>query len=198
VNPLCDIEKYHEQFSAVVANPSCRIFNTELKFDNFVMSFWEILRKLKAEKKTLFMIGNGASCSMTSHFSVDLTKNAGVHAVSFTDAALITCFSNDFSYETANREMLKRYMREGDVLFAISSSGRSANIINAVKFVREKFPESCVVGFSGFSPENSLHMLATHGLHIKDQSYGIVESAHSYLLHMMIDLFIAREPVARG
>jgi len=193
VNPLFDIEKYHEQFSSVIANPACKIFNTEVKLDHFVLSFWETLRKLKAEKRTLFMIGNGASCSMTSHFSVDLTKNAGVHAVSFTDAALITCFSNDFSYETANMEMIKCYMKEGDVLFAISSSGRSANIINAVNFVREKFPKNFVIGFSGFSPENSLHMLATHGLHIKDQSYGIVESAHSYLLHMMIDLFVVRE-----
>ena len=51
----------------------------------------------KGDKTLIF--GNGGSAAMASHFSVDLTKNAGLRCVNFNEADLITCFANDYGYE---------------------------------------------------------------------------------------------------
>ena len=127
---------------------------------------------------------------MASHFAVDFTKNAGINAFSLNEGALLTCFSNDFTYETAYLEMLRRYMTELDCLFAISSSGKSANIVKAAEFVRSLKTKSSIITLSGFSKQNPLRELGTHNLYIKSNEYGYVESVHSYYMHMIIDMFI--------
>ena len=77
--------------------------------------------------------GNGGSAAVSSHFSVDLTKNAKVRSINFNEADLITCFSNDFGYEKWLSNAIKFYADKGDLLFLVSVSGESKNIINAAK-----------------------------------------------------------------
>ena len=87
--------------------------------------------------KTIF-VGNGGSAAMASHCSVDLTKNAGVRSVNFNEADLITCFSNDYGYESWVSSAVKFYADPGDVLVLISVSGKSKNLVNALKFANKK------------------------------------------------------------
>ncbi len=138
----------------------------------------------------MYFIGNGASSSMSSHFATDFAKNGGIPSFSLNEGSLLTCFSNDFSYETAYAEMLKRFMRPADMLVAISSSGSSRNIITAVAAAREHVHGAVIVTFSGFRKDNPLRRAGDFNLYLANDDYGFVESGHAYYLHLLIDLFI--------
>src|SRR5439155_15434224 len=101
-----------------------------------------------------YLIGNGASASMASHFAADLAKNAHLHTEVFSDLALITAISNDMGYEHVFAEPLSRRARRGDMLVAISSSGRSPNVLRAVETARRL--GLFVVTLSAFAPDNHL------------------------------------------
>ncbi len=88
--------------------------------------------------------------------------------------------------------MLKLYARPGDGLIAISSSGRSMNILNAVE-VMNHLEGSVTITLSGFSVDNPLRRKGDFNLFIASGEYGPVESAHSYFIHMMLDIFIELE-----
>ncbi|GAG41785.1 unnamed protein product, partial [marine sediment metagenome] len=103
--------------------------NIEYWFQNLIGQ----LQQLKTNKCKLFFIGNGASCSIASHFAADFTKRAEIPSFSVNDGTLLTCFSNDISFEDAYAEILKKKMGKGDGLIAISSSGRSRNILKAAE-----------------------------------------------------------------
>ena len=76
-------------------------------------------------KQKIFIIGNGGSSAISSHVSVDLSKNLNMSAMCFSDADLITCFSNDYGYENWYKEALKRHVKKKDAVILISSSGIS-------------------------------------------------------------------------
>jgi len=161
--------------------------------DSWIGSVVASLSALKKKGGKVFLIGNGASCSMASHFAADLTKNAGISSYSINEGSLLTCFANDFSFETAYMEILKRLMRDGDILIAISSSGKSQNIVNAASFAAKEFKNSSVITFTGFKKDNPLMKIGNFNVHVPIEDYGYVESAHAYFLHMLEDLFIRDE-----
>ena len=79
-------------------------------------------------------MGNGGSAAMSSHVSVDLTKNAKVRAINFNESDLITCLSNDYGHENWMKSALELYCDKGDVVVLISTSGESKNIVNAARW----------------------------------------------------------------
>lgn len=137
------------------------------------------------KRKKVIFIGNGGSAAIASHMAIDFWKNGRMRAVSFNDPSQLTCLANDLGYEDVFAAPIKMFAEKGDVLFAISSSGRSANILNAVKAARKK---GCwIVTLSGFKPDNPLRRLGDVNFYIRDRSYGIVESAHSVICHYILD-----------
>ena len=81
----------------------------------------------------LIFIGNGASAAISSHMAVDFWKNGGIRALAFNDSSLLTCISNDYGYKHVFEKPIEMFVEPHDILFAISSSGRSKNILRAVK-----------------------------------------------------------------
>jgi len=137
-------------------------------------------------RRTVYLIGNGASASMASHFAADLTKNAGLKTHTFSDLSLITAVANDISYEAVFREPLRRCAEEGDLLIAISSSGMSPNIIAGVKEgLRQGMP---VVTLSAKANDNVLRSLGRLNFFVPVMTYGLAETAHAAILHHWMDL----------
>ncbi len=190
---LKEIKEYQNEFVRVANTASFFIDNMNANIDEWITEILKLFKKLKENKNCLSFIGNGASCSMASHFAADFTKNAGITSYSNNEGALLTCFSNDFSFETVYQEILKRNMRNKDALVAISSSGQSKNILNAVDFVRNNYKDSNIITLSGFSSKNPLRNKGNLNLYLDSNDYGMVESVHAYYLHMLIDLFIENE-----
>lgn len=140
---------------------------------------------LLKSKKRIFFIGNGGSNSICSHMMEDYGKIAGFKSYTFSDASLITCYANDYGYENAMAEWLKLHMESDDVLVAISSSGNSKNIINAVHTAKAKGCD--VIALSGFKSDNTLRKLGNISFYLPVENYGIVECYHQIILHCILD-----------
>ena len=137
------------------------------------------------------IVGNGGSSAIASHFSVDLTKNAGVRCINFNEADLITCFSNDYGFEQWVAKAIEFYGDEGDVLIAISSSGKSKDIINGCVSGREN-NFSKIVTFSGFDENNPLNNYGDLNFWIDSKAYNFVENIHQFWLLAVVDLIIGK------
>jgi D-sedoheptulose 7-phosphate isomerase len=139
---------------------------------------------VKAHKR-IFFIGNGGSNSICSHMMEDYMKMGRKHTMSFTDAAMITCYANDYGWERAMEEWIIAQFLPGDLLVAISSSGESKNILNAAHKAKEL--KGKVITLSGFKDGNSLSKIGDANIVIPVSNYGIVENFHSMLLHVILD-----------
>lgn len=147
---------------------------------------------LRDRRRAIYLIGNGASASMASHFAADLAKNGHLHTEVFSDLSLITAISNDISFEQVFAEPLKRRAQEGDMLIAISSSGRSPNVLAAARVARER--GLSIVTLSSFSPENPLRTMGDLNFYVPARQYGFAESAHAVILHNYMDMVQAHTP----
>ena len=140
-----------------------------------------------SKDKQVFIMGNGGSASTASHFACDLAKGTIVEGkkrfrvMSLNDnMAIITAFSNDYGYEHVFSEQLKNLVNEGDVVIAISASGNSPNIIEGIKYAKDK--GAFIIGFCGFAG-GKLKEFSDICIHSESNSYGQVEDIHMLLSH---------------
>jgi len=141
---------------------------------------------VREQQKAIYLIGNGASASMASHFAADLAKNGRLHTQVFSDLSIMTAISNDMGYEWVFAEPLRRRCGAGDMLVAISSSGRSPNILKAVDVAAEN--GLAVVTLSAMSPDNPLRRAGGLNFYVAADRYGPAETAHAAVLHHWMDL----------
>ena len=145
----------------------------------------EMVSLLKKNKTKIMIIGNGGSAAIASHFQNDLSKASLVKSQVFTEQSLLTALSNDICYAAAYPELIRLWAEEGDILYAISSSGKSENIINSSKIAREK---GCnIITLSGFTPDNPLRKMGDLNFYISSNHYGYVEICHTIITHYISD-----------
>lgn len=172
----------------------------QLSLDAAVNAVIRLLRERTAGGGKIMFIGNGGSAAIASHQAVDYWKNGGLRAMAFNDASLLTCISNDHGYAEVFSRPITMFATPGDVLIAISSSGKSENILNGVAAARRR---GChVITLSGFLPDNPLRQAGDTNFYIEAQSYGFVEVAHLLILHAVLDLSMSQPgpggPAAAG
>ena len=125
---------------------------------------------------------------MASHVTVDFTKGAGIRAINFNEADLLTCFANDYGYEFWVAKALEFYADSGDLAILISSSGQSPNMLNGAKQAKEM--NLTTITLSGFRSDNLLKTLGDVNLWVDSTSYNIVEMTHHVWLLAIIDYLI--------
>lgn len=139
----------------------------------------------------IMFIGNGASAAISSHQALDYWKNGGMRAMAFNDIALLTAVSNDHSYSQVFEKPIEMFADPGDILIAISSSGRSSNILNGTAAASKS---ACrVITMSGFAADNPLRGQGEINFYVPSSSYGHVEIAHLALCHVIADTIIERK-----
>jgi D-sedoheptulose 7-phosphate isomerase len=148
----------------------------------------EITAEVDGRGQNIFLIGNGASAAMASHFAADACKNGGLRAQAFGDSALKTCVGNDLAFDQVFALPLARLGRGGDLLIAISSSGGSPNIVKALECARDM--QLKIVTLSGRSPDNPARRFGDVNVHIPSARYGWVESGHHIILHYWLDRYL--------
>lgn len=154
-----------------------------------------IINQTSKKRFKIIFIGNGASASIASHQGVDFWKSGGMRAISFNDAALLTCVGNDYGYEYVFAKPLEMFAEKGDVLIAISSSGNSENILKGVRTAKKK---GCkIITMSGFSKNNPLRRKGNINFYVPSYSYGPVEIIHLSICHCVLD-YIVEQKSKRG
>ena len=138
---------------------------------------------------TIIVCGNGGSAATASHFACDLAKwtirpgARRVRALALTDnIPVMTAFSNDQSYSDVFVEQLMTHYRPGDLLFAISGSGNSPNVLHAGTWANEQ--GATTVGITGFDG-GKLSRMAHIALHVRNNQMPQVEDVHSTICHAL-------------
>jgi D-sedoheptulose 7-phosphate isomerase len=150
--------------------------------------FVQALERARADGATVFFCGNGGSAATASHFQNDLTRwrTDPMKVVSLTDnVAVITALGNDYGYERIFVMQLEPLLSEGDVVVAISASGNSPNVVQAIEFANER--KAVTVGLTGFDGGRLGELCEIH-VHVPSArgEYGPVEDAHMVLDHLVM------------
>ena len=152
--------------------------------------------------KFVFLCGNGGSGSNCSHFCEDLGKSTlrredftndsrkRLKVLSLTDnTPYILAWGNDEGFDRVFVEQLKNFASPGDVLIAISGSGNSPNILNAVEWGnRHDLTTWGITGYNG----GKLKSLGRKNLHVPLDDMGMVESIHLVVFHWILNDIHAR------
>ena len=176
-------KKYFNQFKSLI-DP------TDILLDDLTI-FAQSLKKMHSRGNKAIIVGNGGSSAIASHFSVDLTKNASVRCINFNEADLITCFANDYGFDNCIKYAIDFNGDAGDILIAISSSGKSKDIINGCNSAREN-NFSKIVTFSGFDENNPLKECGDLNFWIDSKAYNFVENIHQFWLLAVVDIIIGK------
>lgn len=115
------------------------------------MTLWEAVRKAKR----VFLIGNGGSAANAIHIANDWVA-CGIDARPLLDIATITAIANDFGYEYIFSRQIKVIGKEGDLLVALSGSGKSLNILCAIKAAKKKNMTVWAILGNRYSPAKKL------------------------------------------
>jgi D-sedoheptulose 7-phosphate isomerase len=149
----------------------------------------EMTREVHVGGGSIFLVGNGASAAMASHFAADACKNGGLRAQVFNDAALMTCAGNDVAFDQVFALPLARFARAGDLLIAISSSGASPNIVKALE--QAKRMNLRIVTLSGKRSDNPARAFGDVNIYMPCDRYGWIESGHHVILHFWLDQYLS-------
>ncbi|GMQ80512.1 MAG: SIS domain-containing protein [Planctomycetia bacterium] len=153
------------------------------------------LRDARDGGKRVFSCGNGGSASIASQMVVDIVKGASYgkktrrfKMIGLTDSvATITAYANDVDYESVFVEQLRNWAEEGDVLIAISGSGNSANVLQAVEFANSVGAATigCTTAEGG-----RLKELATIPLLVPSRHMGHLEDCFFLITHILCYAFM--------
>lgn len=156
--------------------------------DNAIRWLVVLLSENQANEKKIMVIGNGGSAGIAMHTLADYANAGGFKTMDFYGPALLTCMSNDYGYENVFVKPIEMFAESGDMLFAISSSGKSPNIVKAAEAAKAR---GCVVvTFSGFEADNPLRKIGKLNFYTPSTHYGFVELAHQTIIHCILDLFV--------
>jgi len=183
------VKKYFEEIvknlSGIAATDS---ENKKSDFSQAIAETIDLINKCSDSGKKIMFIGNGASAAISSHMATDFWKNGVVKAIAFNDSSLLTCISNDYGYQYVFEKPVEMFAEKGDILIAISSSGRSENIIKGARMALYK--DCKLITLSGFEENNTLRSLGHINFYVQSSSYGPVEIIHQAICHSILDILI--------
>jgi D-sedoheptulose 7-phosphate isomerase len=148
-------------------------------------------------KRNLFIIGNGGSATTADHIACDLAKNTipknrlndmnfkRIRARSLTEnVAMLTALANDVGYAEVFSQQLLNYGSRGDMLIAISGSGNSYNVIDAIRTARDlKIYSAGLLGFDGGEARNLVDLAIVY----PEKHYGRCEDFHLQVGHILTE-----------
>jgi len=184
MNPSATL--YFQSLSDLLLNMQVTVGDgSPLSLDEGTREATDMILAAKLAGSKVLVIGNGGSAAIAGHMHNDLCKAVGVRAMVFHELPLLTALTNDHGYGCVFERPLELWADPGDLLFAISSSGQSENILRAV---RAALARDCqVITFSGFKVDNPLRSMGHLNFYVPSQFYGQVETAHSVLSHFLTD-----------
>jgi D-sedoheptulose 7-phosphate isomerase len=156
----------------------------------------ETFRQALQADRQIFVLGNGGSAANASHFATDLGKGASdklsrrFRVLSLNDnVSWLTALANDYAYDQVFVRQLANYGRAGDVVLALSVSGNSPNVVEALAWAKQHGLQTvALVG----AKRGRMAEIADQVVVIDDTHYGRVEDAHMGICHLLAYAFMER------
>jgi|SRR5579864_317056 len=186
MTPITNIDSYFALLSATIERLQVHSLNAIV--ESLLWAF--------ENDKTVYVFGNGGSASLASHFACDLGKGTAngtgkrFRVMALTDnLPLITAWANDSSYDHIFAEQLTNFVRPQDVAFAISASGNSRNVINALQVARQA--GATTLGITGFKG-GLMRELCDKCTIVPSENMQIIEDLHLSIAHAIFTVARAR------
>jgi len=177
MNAAFDIPSYMEELSSTIHQLPLSALDSLVRV--FVNAY--------ERDRTVFLFGNGGSASLASHMACDFGKGTAppegrrLRAIALTDnLPLITAWANDTCYENIFAEQLEALLRPGDVAFAISGSGNSANVLAALHLARHR--GALTAGITGYKG-GKMKPLCDVCVVVPSDNMQIIEDLHLAIAH---------------
>lgn len=162
----------------------------------------ELIARARAERRQIFVFGNGGSASTASHFACDLGKNTvrdhlpRFRIISLNDnMPMFSAYANDEGYECVFVEPLLSLAEPGDVAIAFSASGNSPNVVRAIEAANAR--GVITIGFAGMGG-GALRQLAQYSIVVPSNSYEHIEDLHLMFCHVLVYSLKRRGDAAKG
>jgi D-sedoheptulose 7-phosphate isomerase len=186
-NEILDARQYFDELRRVAANLP----------HNSINEIAEALLKANQLGRMVFLFGNGGSASLASHFACDLGKgtaycNGGkrFRVLALTDnIPTMTAWANDSSYEDVFAEQLRNFVQPRDVALAVSGSGNSKNVLNALQVAREA--RATTIGVTGFAG-GKMKSLCDICVVVPSDNMQIIEDLHLSMAHSIFRIVYSR------
>ena len=165
-------------------------FNTPENFEKIVDAGKIMVSSLQSNGK-IISCGNGGSMCDAMHFAEELTgryrnDRPSIAAIAISDPSHISCVANDYGFEYIFSRYIESIGKKGDVLLAISTSGNSKNVVNAIQAAREK--EMLVIGLTG-KTGGDMATLCDVEIRAPHSEYADrAQEIHIKVIHALIDL----------
>jgi D-sedoheptulose 7-phosphate isomerase len=138
-------------------------------------------------KGTVYILGNGGSLATAQHLACDLSKNTGksIRTDTLTELPKVTAYANDNGFEYIYQMQLFSKLKPGDIIFNISTSGNSKNLVQATAFAKDQ--GNMIISLLGYGggvlkDYSDLYMI------VPSRDVRVVEDAHSIICHMLTTL----------
>lgn len=167
-------------------------------FNSFETEHVEIIKKIYLEiqkslskKGRVYLVGNGGSAADCQHFAAEMMikfeKNRkAIPFISLTnDTSILTACSNDFSFDKIFSRQLEALIKKNDLLIAFTTSGKSKNIINALKFTKRKKIKSIV--FTGLI-KNNISNYSSLVFKAPSKTVSRIQEMHIFCIHLICNL----------
>ena len=194
-------QEYFEMYEQVVS---------KLPYDEIDQVIDELMHAYE-HGKNIFTFGNGGSASLASHFACDLGKGTIIgengqrfRVLALTDnIPLMTAWANDSCYDRIFAEQLKNFVTPGDVVFAISGSGNSPNVLRGLEVARSHGARTIgITGFDGGKMKKLCHLcviLPSNNMQvIEDFHMSMTHAIFSVIRHRVAESLQAEQAVSTG
>jgi len=149
-----------------------------------------IIESLRGDS-IIYICGNGGSAADAQHIAGEFIgrfkcERKALPAIALaTNTPVITCIGNDYGFDNIYKRQVEALLKKGDILWALSTSGCSPNIIEAVKTAREKGAK--VISFTGVKG-SKLEAVSDICLNINTDITAVVQEVHQLAYHLVCDL----------
>ena len=164
---------------------------TDENIINSIITFAKVSIKAYSNSKKLLFAGNGGSAADAQHLAGELVSRfyfdrPGLSAIALTtDTSILTAIGNDYGFDRIFSRQIESNGEEGDILVAISTSGNSPNILNALKTCKEK--GIITLGLTG-GTGGAMKELCDHVIVVPSNETPVIQESHIMIGHMICGL----------
>jgi len=181
-------KKFLTKYTSEVQN---LLSNTTSDYSSEILNLYKLIKETDKKKGKVIIFGNGGSAATSSHFSVDLMKNAKIKSLNFNEADFITCLANDFGHDNWVKKAFEFNTNKSDFSILLSTSGNSKNVINAANYLKRKKFNFFIL--TGMKFDNSLKKInPTNSIWVNSMAYNQIEIVHHFILLAIIDMIIGK------
>ena len=177
------IEKIFLESSELVKNSSC--------LSSDIIECVDIIIKSLKKGKKIILFGNGGSAADAQHIAAEFIGRFNLERKSLpaialtTDSSILTSLSNDYSFETVFERQCESLVSKGDIIFGISTSGNSKNVLNGLKISKKL--GGITIGLLG-NEGGKIKKIVDYSLIVNSKSTPRIQEVHRVVSHLICDL----------